>query len=88
MNRKEILAQLKTGEIDEDQADKLLEELERQKRGTLYCKVSQKGGLSLYGLQRMPVTLYVEQWERLLAFSDEISKFIGEHNDELKRKER
>ncbi len=88
MNRKEILAQLKTGEIDEDQADKLLEDLERQKRGTLYCKVSQKGGLSLYGLQRMPVTLYVEQWERLLDFSDEIRKFIGEHNDELKRKER
>ena len=88
MNRKEILAQLKTGEIDEDQADKLLEDLERQKRGTLYCKVSQKGGLSLYGLQRMPVTLYVEQWERLLDFSEEIRKFIGEHNDELKRKER
>ena len=88
MDRKEILAQLKTGEIDEDQADKLLEDLERQKRGTLYCKVSQKGGLSLYGLQRMPVTLYVEQWERLLDFSDEIRKFIGEHNDELKRKER
>ena len=88
MNRKEILAQLKTGEIDEDQADKLLEDLERQKRGTLYCKVSQKGGLSLYGLQRMPVTLYVEQWERLLDFSDEIRKFIEEHNDELKRKER
>ena len=88
MDRKEILAQVKSGEIDEDQADKLLEDLERQKRGTLYCKVSQKGGLSLYGLQRMPVTLYVEQWERLLDFSDEIRKFIGEHNDELKRKER
>jgi len=42
----------------------------------------------VYGLQRMPVTLYVEQWERLLAFSDEIRTFIGEHNDELKRKER
>jgi len=88
MDRKEILAKLKTGEIDEEQADKLLEALERQKRGTLYCKVSQKGGLSLYGLQRMPVTLYVEQWERLLDFSDEIRQFIGEHNDELKRKER
>lgn len=88
MDRKEILAQLKAGQIDEEQADKLLEDLERQKRGTLYCKVSQKGGLSLYGLQRMPVTLYVEQWERLLDFSDDIRQFIGEHNDELKRKER
>jgi len=88
MDRKEILAKLRSGEIDEEQADKLLEALERQKRGALYCKVSQKGGLSLYGLQRMPVTLYVEQWERLLDFSDEIRKFIEEHNDELKRKER
>ena len=88
MDRKEILAQLKRGEIDEEQADKLLEDLERQKRGTLYCKVSQKGGLSLYGLQRMPVTLYVEQWERLLDFSDELRAFMKEHDSELKRKER
>ena len=88
MDRKEILAKFKTGEIDEAKASELLDALERQKRGTLYCKVSQKGGLSLYGLQRMPVTLYVEQWERLLDFSDEIRKFIEEHNDELKRKER
>jgi len=88
MNRKEILAKLKRGEIDTDEADKLLEELDRQKRGSLYCKVSQKGGMSLYGLQRMPVTLYVEQWERLLDFSDEIRQFIKEHDAELKRKER
>ena len=39
------------------------------KRGQLYCKVSEKGALSVYGLQRMPVTLYVEQWNRLLDFS-------------------
>jgi len=36
----------------------------------------------------MPVTLYVEQWERLLAFADELRKFLKEHNSELKRKER
>ncbi|OHB83327.1 MAG: hypothetical protein A2V98_08095 [Planctomycetes bacterium RBG_16_64_12] len=71
-----------------DEAAKLLDDLDRQKRGTLYCKVSQKGGMSLYGLQRMPVTLYVEQWERLLDFADEISKFIKEHDGEMKRKER
>ncbi len=88
MDRKEIIAKIKAGEIGEEEAEKLLDELERQKRGTLYCKVSQKGGLSLYGLQRMPVTLYVEQWERLLDFSDDIRKFIEAHNDELKRKER
>jgi hypothetical protein len=49
--------------------------------------VSPKGGISLYGLQRMPVTLYVEQWERLLGFADEIRKFMTEHDAELKRKQ-
>jgi len=88
MNRKEILAKLAKGEIDTDEASKLLDEVDRQKRGSLYCKVSQKGGMSLYGLQRMPVTLYVEQWERLLDFADEIREFIKEHDPELKRKER
>ena len=58
------------------------------RRGTLYCKVSQKGAVSLYGLQRMPVTLYVEQWERLLAFADELRAFLKEHDSELKRKQR
>ncbi|NLF07126.1 MAG: hypothetical protein GX594_03970 [Pirellulaceae bacterium] len=74
--------------ISVDEAAKKLEELETTKRGTLYCKVSQKGGMSLYGLQRMPVTLYVEQWERLLAFADEIKAFMKEHDAELKRKQR
>ena len=59
-----------------------------QRRGPLYCKVSEKGAVSIYGLQRMPVTLYVEQWERLLAFADEIRRFIKEHEAELKRKSR
>jgi hypothetical protein len=52
----------------------------------LWCKVSPKGALSLYGLQRMPVTLYVEQWLRLLAVADEILKFAAEHDAQLKRK--
>ena len=47
--------------------------------GPLSCKQSEKGGVSVYGLQRMPVTLYAEQWERLLAFADEIKAFIKDH---------
>jgi hypothetical protein len=86
MDRDEILNRLKMGEISTEEASKLLDEVEQQKRGSLYCKVSQKGAISVYGLQRMPVTLYVEQWERLLDFADEIRKFIGEHDAELKRK--
>jgi hypothetical protein len=86
MTKEEILAKLQSGELSVEQASKLLEENKPQ-RGQLYCKVSEKGGLSVYGLQRMPVTLYVEQWQRLLAFTDEIKAFIAENDAKLKRKE-
>ena len=49
-------------------------------------KVSEKGGLSVYGLGRFPVTLYKEQWTKLLAMSDQIRAFITEHDAELKAK--
>ncbi len=54
--------------------------------GRLSCRVSQKGALSVYGLQRMPVTLYVEQWERLFGFADEIKGFAETQNGSLSRK--
>jgi hypothetical protein len=44
-------------------------------RGQVSMKVSEKGGLSVYGLGRFPVTLYREQWEKLLGMADEIRKF-------------
>ena len=50
-------------------------------------KVSEKGGLSVYGLGRFPVTLYREQWEKLLAMSDQIRNFIKENDSTLKKKE-
>jgi hypothetical protein len=49
-------------------------------------KVSEKGGLSVYGLGRFPVTLYKEQWTKLLGLSDEIRAFLREHDSELKSK--
>ena len=88
MKKEEILAQVAAGQISVDEASKLLADAETTRRGALYCKVSQRGAVSLYGLQRMPVTLYVEQWDRLLAFSDELQAFLKEHDSELKRKER
>ena len=88
MTRNEVLAKLASGELSTEAAGKLLDQLDQEKRGSLYCKVSEKGGISVYGLQRMPVTLYVEQWERLLGFADEIRAFMKEHDRELKRKER
>lgn len=86
MNKEEILAKVQAGELSVEEASKLLT-ADAPKRGQLYCKVSEKGGISVYGLQRMPVTLYVEQWERLLGFADEIKAFMKENNAKLKRKE-
>lgn len=56
-------------------------------RGTMSMKVSEKGALSVYGMGRFPVTLYKEQWIKLLAISDEIKKFIEENDSSLKTKE-
>ena len=49
-------------------------------------KVSEKGGLSIYGLGRFPITLYKEQWTKLLAMADEIKAFLKDHDAELKAK--
>jgi len=59
----------------------------KRPRGQLSMKVSEKGGLSVYGLGRFPVTLYREQWEKLLGMADEIRQFIHEHDHQLKKKE-
>ena len=50
-------------------------------------KVSEKGGLSVYGMGRFPVTLYKEQWLKLLDLAGEIRAFIAAHESELKSKE-
>ncbi len=49
-------------------------------------KVSEKGGVSIYGLGRFPVTLYKEQWSKLLDMSDDIRRFIQENDAALKTK--
>ena len=59
----------------------------KPERGTLSLKVSEKGGLSLYGMGRFPVTLYKEQWLKLLGFANEIQQFIKENDSKLKTKE-
>ena len=57
----------------------------RQSRG-VSLKVSEKGGVSVYGLGRFPVTLYKEQWTRLLQMADDIKTFIKENDALLKTK--
>lgn len=58
-----------------------------KKSREIYFKVSQKGAASAYGLGRFPVTLYKEQWRRLLDKKDQLLGFISEHEDELASKE-
>jgi hypothetical protein len=77
--------------------DNLMAELERLKAENAALKartakgislrVSEKGGVSVYGLGRFPVTLYKEQWGKLLDMADDIRAFIREHENELKTKE-
>jgi hypothetical protein len=63
------------------------ETLKRPARGQLSLRVSEKGALSVYGMGRFPVTLYREQWEKLLGMSDQIKQFIEENDQLLKKKE-
>jgi hypothetical protein len=60
--------------------------LKGRRSGNLSLKVSEKGGLSVYGLGRFPVTLYKEQWVKLLGFAKEIESFIKENESQLKTK--
>lgn len=63
------------------------ESLKKPAGGQMSLKVSEKGGLSVYGLGRFPVTLYKEQWKRLLEMADDIRTFIHENDSVLKTKE-
>jgi hypothetical protein len=66
----------------------LEKEVETKKRsGDLIFKVGEKGGVSVYGLGRFPVTLYYEQWNRLLGAANEIKSFMEENKSRLKLKE-
>lgn len=76
---------LKT-ELDRLRAEN--EALKVERRGSpTSMKVSEKGAVSVYGLGRFPVTLYQEQWKKLLAMSDELKTFIADNKDKLKTKE-
>ena len=61
--------------------------LKKAGRSKLAMKVSEKGALSVYGMGRFPVTLYKEQWLKLLAMGEEIKSFIEANNESLKSKE-
>jgi hypothetical protein len=80
--------------VDEQQMKAELERLKaeneslksRTSRG-VSLKVSEKGGVSVYGLGRFPVTLYKEQWVKLLDMGDDIRTFIKDNDSKLKAKQ-
>ena len=63
------------------------ERLKSQRGRSVSLRVSEKGGVSVYGLGRFPVTLYKEQWLKLLGMAEEIRAFIKAHDAELKTKQ-
>ena len=62
------------------------EALKAKTKGSTSIRVSEKGGVSVYGLGRFPVTLYKEQWLKLLTMADDIKQFIAENDSRLKTK--
>ena len=76
----EIMAKLIASQAEIDR-------LKASKVRTCSLKVTEKGGLSVYGLGRFPVTLYRQQWERLLDQAVTIREFINTHQGELSVKE-
>jgi hypothetical protein len=74
-----------------DELKARLAELEKggvRHSGELSFKVGEKGGVSVYGLGRFPVTLYYEQWNRLLEAGPKIREFLEENKSKLKLKEK
>jgi hypothetical protein len=74
-----------------DELKARLAELEKsgaRHSGELTFKVGEKGGVSVYGLGRFPVTLYYEQWNRLLEAGPKIREFLEENKGRLKLKEK
>ncbi len=80
MSNEDVMAEL----------ERLRKENESLKKGAargVSMKVSEKGGLSVYGLGRFPITFYKEQWTKLLDMADDIRAFMKEHDAQLKSKD-
>ena len=80
MNEQEMKAELERLKAEN-------EALKTRSSRSISMKVSEKGGLSVYGMGRFPITLYKEQWTKLLDMAEDIRAFIKENEGKLKTKE-
>lgn len=80
MTQMEMLKKVAAGELKPEEAAKAMA------TSRMSLKVSEKGCISVYGLRRMPITLYVKEMEAVLDNSDRIRKFITDNDSKLSRK--
>ena len=73
--------------VELERLQKENESLKARTSKGISLKVSEKGGVSVYGMGRFPITLYKEQWIKLLDMSDDLRRFIEENSSKLKVKE-
>ena len=92
-NEQDLARQLEETKRKLEESEKQKEEAEAQlvaekakQTRAVYLKVSEKGGASLYGIRRFPITFYVEEWNRILDMEPEIRSFLKAHADELTTK--
>ena len=84
----EVMNAFSRGDITEDKATELISNLKKEKKGKIALKVSQKGAIQINGIRRFPITLYVQEMEKILALanSGELASFIKDNESELVRK--
>jgi hypothetical protein len=85
-NEEDLRKQLEEMKRQKEEAEAQLAAEKAKQTRAVYLKVSEKGGASLYGIRRFPVTFYVEEWNRILDMEPEIRSFLKAHEDELTTK--
>ena len=85
-NEEDLRRQLEEMKRQKEEAEAQLAAEKAKQTRAVYLKVSEKGGASLYGIRRFPVTFYVEEWNRILDMEPEIRSFLKAHESELTTK--
>ena len=85
-NDEDLKRQLEEMKRAKEEAEAQLAAEKAKQTRAVYLKVSEKGGASLYGIRRFPVTFYVEEWNRILDMEPEIRAFLKAHESELTTK--